>query len=53
MTKQIITIELETEIDSSSLLDIMHSIGELIVEEIGTYGEDAVYVEGETSVETK
>ena len=47
MTKQTITFVLETDIDSSSLLDIAHQVGELIVEQVESYGED------ETSVETK
>lgn len=53
MTKQVITFVLETDIDSSTLLDIAHQLGDLIVEQVESYGEDAVCLEEETSVETK
>jgi len=53
MTKQVITFVLKTDIESSALLDIAHQIGELIVEQVESYGEDAVCIEDETSVETK
>ncbi len=53
MTKQVITLVLETDIDSSTLLDIAHQLGELIGSVVESHGEDAVYIEDETSVETK
>tara|TARA_R110002153_G_scaffold261806_1_gene422376 strand:- start:730 stop:918 length:189 start_codon:yes stop_codon:yes gene_type:complete len=51
MTKQVITIVLETEIDSSTLHDIAQDFGLLISEEIESYGEEATFLEGETCVE--
>ena len=53
MTKQVITLVLETDIDSSTLLDIALQLGELIVEQVESYGENAVCLEEETSVEIK
>jgi|TARA_R110001606_G_scaffold349928_1_gene499932 hypothetical protein len=52
MSKQIITIVLETDIDSSTLLDIAQEFGHLMCEEIGTHGEEVVFLEDETCVET-
>tara|TARA_R110002126_G_scaffold3201_10_gene17956 strand:- start:236 stop:424 length:189 start_codon:yes stop_codon:yes gene_type:complete len=51
MTKQVITIVLETEIDSSTLHDIAQDFGLLICEEVESYGEDATFLEGETCIE--
>ena len=51
MTKQVITIVLETDLDSSTLLDIAQEIGHVICEEVETYGEDAHFLEEETCVE--
>jgi len=51
MTKQVITIVLETDLDSSTLLDIAQEFGRVICEEVETYGEDAHFLEEETCVE--
>ena len=51
MTKQVITIVLETEIDSSTLHDIAQDFALLICEEVKSYSEDATLLEGETCVE--
>ena len=52
MTKQVITIVLETDIDSSTLLDIVQDFGHLICEEVESYDEEAIFIEDETCVET-
>ncbi len=53
MTKQVITFVLETDIDSSTLLDIAHQLEQLIIEQVESYGENVICIEDETSVETK
>ena len=51
-TSQIITIVIKSDIDPSTLLDIVHEVSERIVDEIESYGEDAEVLEEQTSVET-
>tara|TARA_R110002126_G_scaffold53549_6_gene145372 strand:- start:2218 stop:2406 length:189 start_codon:yes stop_codon:yes gene_type:complete len=51
MTKQIITIAIETDIDSSQLLDIADEFGRLIAEQVEGYGESASFLSEETAVE--
>jgi len=53
MIKQVITFVLETDIDSSTLLDIAHQLEQVIIEQVESYGVVAVCIEDETSVETK
>jgi hypothetical protein len=52
METQKITIIIQSDIDQSALLDIVHDISELLVEEIENYGEEVTVIESETSVES-
>ena len=51
METQKITIIIQSDIDQSTLLDIVNELSENLVEEIETYGEEADLIESETSVE--
>jgi len=51
MSKLVITIAIETDIDTSALLDIAIEYGSRISEEIEGYGEEANFLEEETCVE--
>jgi hypothetical protein len=53
MTTHEITIMIHSDIDPSQLLDIAIAQGECLVEEIESYGEDAVFHDEEVSVEYK
>jgi|TARA_R110000803_G_scaffold82730_3_gene148922 hypothetical protein len=52
METQKITIIIQSDIDQSTLLDIVNELSENLVEEIETYGEEADLIESETSVES-
>ena len=52
MQPQEITIIIHSDIDPSQLLDIANEYGEQIAEEVKTYGEDALFDDAETSVQT-
>ena len=52
METQKITIIIQSDIDQSTLLDIVNELSESLVEEIETYGESADLIESETSVES-
>jgi len=51
METQKITIIIQSDIDQSTLLDIVNELSENLVEEIETYGEEADLIKSETSVE--
>jgi len=51
METQKITIIIQSDIDQSTLLDIVNELSESLVAEIETYGEEADLIESETSVE--
>ncbi len=52
MEPQIITIVIHSDIDPAQLLDIANEAAERIVDEIESYGEEAHFLEEETSVES-
>jgi len=52
METQKITIIIQSDIDQSTLLDIVNELSENLLEEIETYGEEADLIESETSVES-
>ena len=50
-TSNIITIVVHSDIDPSTLLDIANEAATRIVDDIESYGEEASFLEEETSVE--
>ena len=50
-TSNIITIVVRSDIDASTLLDIANEAAARIVDDIESYGEEASFLEEETSVE--
>ena len=50
-TTNIITIVVNSDIDPSTLLDIANEAAAQIVDDIESYGEEASFLEEETSVE--
>ncbi len=48
---QIVTIIIHSDIDPSQLLEIANDAAEQIIDDIESYGEEAHYLEEETSVE--
>jgi len=52
MEVKTITIIIHSDIDASTLLDIANEAGQRIADDIESYGDEAIFLEEETSVET-